>query len=620
MNRNSTASLFHAFFFAAAALASSAPAAAGADLVAFRGPNRDGSFPGALPHRKPKALWTFRTNGPVHGSPIWLDGLLIVGSGDGNLYAVDGASGAERWRFKTGGAVDGPAAYAAGNLVFESRDGNLYSVEARSGRQRWKLALGADIPFKWGWDFFLSGPAVDRDRVYVGTGHGEVLAVDARSGRVEWRFQTENRVRSSPTLADGVVYVGSFDGHLYALDAAAGTLRWKFATQGVDIDLQKAGFDRRSVQSSPAVTADLVVVGCRDGFLYGVDRATGKERWKVDHKVSWVVGSPAIAGDRAMVGSSDGRFVQAVELATGKELWRTPTDSNDLSSPARAGDVVVLGDESGALIALEVASGGELWRFRTGDTIHSSPLIRNGRIYVGSDDGKLYALAGDTSLPATHRALRAVYFDPGAPLPYHAFEGDRQIRDALSDESFRWLTRSDVGEFLESRIADRTPSVVVFATDAVPTALVAQKDSEPPLVRRYLDAGGKIVWLAAAPFLWTFDPVTNQIVQPTASYLTRSKRFFDVDVNNLGEGECRAQTTEAGRRWGIPAGWWMGQAPLASEQPGIDVLGRDEHGHVAAWAKRFGGPEGTGLVFFWGRERPIPDPRVVQAIAEHGLP
>ena len=593
-------------------------AAPAPDLVGFRGPNRDGSFAGALPHRRPKPVWTFTTGGPVHGSPIWLDGMVIAGSGDGNLYAVDGGSGAERWRFATGGPIDGPAAFAAGNVIFESRDGNLYAVDSKSGRQRWKISVGSDLPFKWGWDFFLSGPAAAGGRVFVGSGNGEILALDAATGSVAWRYATEGRVRSSPTVADGVVYVGSFDGHLYALDAGSGALRWKFATQGVSIDLEKAGFDRRSIQSSPAVTADLVVVGCRDGHLYGVDRATGKERWNFDHQVSWVVGSPAIAGDRAIVGSSDGHFVQAVELSSGRELWRSRTDSNALSSPARAGDVAVVGDASGALLAYDVATGAELWRFRTGETIHSSPLVRGGRIYVGSDDGKLYALAGDLAAPPAHRAMRAVYFDPR--VPYRPFEGDREIRDALGGESFLWLTRRDVAEFLTARIADRLPSVVVFATPAVPTALVEEKGSEPALVRRYLDAGGKIVWLAEVPFLFTFDPATNQMVQPKQEDLSRSRSLFGIVPDNMGEGECRAQVTDAGRRWGITAGWWLGQAPLASDQPGIEALARDAHGHVAAFAKRFGGPEGTGFVFYWGRERPIPDPRIVLALAEYGLP
>jgi outer membrane protein assembly factor BamB len=491
-------------------------------------------------------------------------------------------------------------------------------VDASSGRERWKLALGADLPFKWGWDFYLSGPAVAGARVFAGSGNGEVLAVDAAAGRVVWRFATGGRVRSSPTVADGVVYVGSFDGHLYALDAESGALRWKFATQGVSIDVEAAGFDRRSVQSSPAVTADVVVVGCRDGFLYGIDRATGRERWHADHKMSWVVGSPAIAGDRAIVGSSDGRFVHAVELATGRELWRERTDSNALSSPARADGVMVLGDGSGALLAFDVESGRELWRFRTGDAIHSSPLVRAGRIYVGSDDGRVYALEEDAAAKAPPKAMRAVYYDPRPP--YRRYEGDRELRDFLADDSYQWLTRRDVAEFLEKRIADRAPSVVVFATDAVPTPIADTAGPGPALVRRYLDAGGKIVWLGSVPFLLTFDAATNQLAPFKPDSLSRPTQLFGVPSDNVFEGECRAEATPLGRRWGLPAGWWTGEAPLASVPDDVEVLARDEHGHAASWARRFGGPEGTGLVVHWGRERRVPDPRVVQALAERGLP
>ncbi|MEO8431175.1 MAG: PQQ-binding-like beta-propeller repeat protein [Acidobacteriota bacterium] len=588
-----------------------------AETVGFRGPARDGTFAGRLPHRRPSAVWTFRTEGPVHGSPIWVNGLVIAGSGDGHLYAIDGASGSERWRFKTGGAVDGPAAYAAGNVVAESRDGFLHAVDVRTGKEKWKVALGAELPFKWGWDFYLSAPAVAGARLYVGSGSGEVLAVEAATGKVAWRFPTGGRVRSSPSVVDGVVYVGSFDGHLYAIDAQSGALRWKFATQGVSIDLQAAGFDRRSIQSSPAVTTDLVVVGCRDGRLYGVERATGKERWNFDHQVSWVVGSPAIAGDRAIVGSSDGRFVQAVDLATGKEIWRHRTDSNALSSPARAGDVVVLGDGSGAVMAFDVSTGRELWRFLAGDTVHATPLIRDGRIYVGSDDGKIYALAGDLAAAPAPAALRAVYYDPR--VPYKTYDGDRELRDALVAESYQWVTRSDVADFLNSRIADRAPSVIVFATDSVPAAIADAAAPGGALVRRYLDAGGKIVWLGEIPFLILFDPA-NQLLPVKPADLNRTKTLFGFEADSVFEGEYRAQANDVGRRWGLPAGWWVGQGPIANPPAGMEVLARDEHGHAAAWVQRFGGREGTGLVAYWGRERRVPDPRIVRSLAEFGLP
>ena len=50
--------------------------------------------------------------------------------------------------------------------------------------------------------------------------------------------------------------------------------------------------------------------------------------------------------------------------------------------------------------------------------------------------------------------------------------------------------------------------------------------------------------------------------------------------------------------------WQYGNAFLeVSSAEGLDLLAADAHGHRAAWAKRFGGPDGTGFVSFWGRDR-----------------
>ncbi|MCH8349839.1 MAG: PQQ-binding-like beta-propeller repeat protein, partial [Chloroflexi bacterium] len=40
---------------------------------------------------------------------------------------------------------------------------------------------------------------------------------DAATGQEKWRFETGDRVSSSPAVVDGVVYFGSDDGHLYAV-------------------------------------------------------------------------------------------------------------------------------------------------------------------------------------------------------------------------------------------------------------------------------------------------------------------------------------------------------------------------------------------------------------------
>lgn len=603
------------------ALAVGSPALAAPATVGFRGVARNGQFAGALPRTRPAVVWTFATAGPVRSSPLLVDASIVFGSGDGNLYAVDATTGKERWRFATGAPVDGSAAYAVPRtgrplIAVASRDGFLHAVDPADGRERWKLALGAELPFHWGWDFLLSTPAVDGDRLFVGSGNGELLAVDAASGKVIWRHATAGRVRSSPTVADGVVYVGSFDGYLYALDAATGVERWKFATEGTRLDSAAAGFDRQSIQSSPAVSADQVVFGGRDGMFYGVDRATGAQRWRMDHGMPWVIASPAIADGKAVVGSSDGRFVTAVDLAAGKEVWRSRTGSNQLSSPAVAGGVAVVGDFTGAVIGLDLASGRELWRFMTGEGVFSSPLVVDGTIFIGSDDGKLYALRGDlTAQPRRH--WRAVYWDPFEG--YSSMESAKELRDALVGASYRHVGRVGVLDFMSARIADREPSVVVFAQDNVPSTLLADGEGgQPSLVRRYLDAGGKVVWIGYAPFAVSFDPQSGALQQATP-YTGPGERILGVDLADDAEGVSQVEATAAGRAWGLPAGWWMDDPALVPPQPGVEVLAADRHGHATAWVKSFGGPPGTGFVRLWGRPR-MPDPATVRAVAEHGLP
>jgi outer membrane protein assembly factor BamB len=62
-----------------------------------------------------------------------------------------------------------------------------------------------------------------------------------------------------------------------------------------------------------------------------------------------------------------------------------------LSSPAVTDTVIYFGGQDGHFYALDRATGRKLWDSPTGGKITSSPAVANGTIYVGSHDGKLYA-------------------------------------------------------------------------------------------------------------------------------------------------------------------------------------------------------------------------------------
>lgn len=577
-------------FGAAAVRAQDAGAAERATTMFRGGPAHNGVY-AAAPGRALAGLqWRVATGGDVISSPAVANGVVYVGSGDGRLYALDRTTGAERWSYDAKSAVASSPAVGGGLVYFATRDGRVHAVDARSGARRWRVETGPVMAWPWGHesgDLYLSSPAYLDGVVVVGAGDGGVYALDARTGRRRWRAPTEGRVRSSPAIAGGRVYVGSADGRVYAFDLATGARRWRYDTEGTTLDSRKFGYDRRTVQSSPAVAGGTVYVGARDGFLYALGADSGTLRWRFDHKISWVNTSPAVRDGVVYAGSSDGQFVQAVDAATGQELWRTKTGVT-WSSPAVAGDVVYAGDGAGFLSALDRSSGKILWRFRTGSQVFSSPVPDGDLLFVGSTDGGVYALRTTSGPPVR----RAVFFDT-TYLKAAWVPDPSLLARYFGNRGYDTLDAPGLAAFLRARIDDRAPSVVVFAIDHLPAA-VTDSIPEGSLVRRYLDAGGKIVWPGVPPLLFPRDPRTGDVGGLAALNWSAPSRLLGIAHDEAMFDQRGVRATPEGKRWGLPERW-RGAWGIAID-PSMTVLGRDEYGLAVSWARRYGGPEGTGFI------------------------
>jgi outer membrane protein assembly factor BamB len=409
----------------------------------FRG---DAAHSGVYATDGPRAFhrvkWKFPTGDRIVSSPVYSDGVVYFGGDDGSVYAVDAADGRERWKRKTGGPVPSTPAIAAGVLYVASYDGKVYALDARSGALRWKFATGGERRFEAKglhgfqpksqtiadpFDVFLSSPLVVAATVYVGSGDGNVYALDARSGELRWKFGTGDVVHASPAYADGIVYVGSWDSRLYALDAVTGEEKWRFQGGEDPAIHNQVGF-----QSSPAVVDGVVYVGCRDSNLYAIDAATGREKWRFNNEGSWVVATPAVAQHKVVFATSDSALYHVVDAGTGKVIARVQGKAFYFSSPAVAGSAVYVGVMNGTLEARDLASAELLWSFETDaskrnegwtltadrafnapllyrsewreapiaaavgqfgvGSIFASPLVVDGVVYFASSDGNLYAL------------------------------------------------------------------------------------------------------------------------------------------------------------------------------------------------------------------------------------
>lgn len=570
----------------------------GSTAAMFRGgAELTGVYWQPAPRRLVGVRFAVQTGGPIRATPTIADGVLYLASTDGLLYAVDALTGEERWRFQAGGPISATPTVIDGAVFFTGRDETLYALSASDGRRLWSLDLGPALGEQDYWDFYTSSPTAHDDRVYVGSGSGRMLAVIRASGRIDWSVDIGSRVRATPAVTDREVVFGAMDGHLYSLDRATGAQRWRFATKGASNTFATRNNDTTSLFASPTIADGIVTVGGRDGMLYGVDLETGTQRWVTTHDgESWILATSAADGV-VYASSGSASLIQAADLTTGAERWRMPTDDGVFSTVSVAGDVLLFIDTTGLLRALDRTDARELWRFRLGGRSLSTPAVAGGVVYGASDDGVLYALdvsAVDAS-PVVAPARRLV-FAGGRSADADDIYFERGVGAAnlsrFRAAGYEPVDASQLMAAMEAQAADPDlNTVVVFPDDQWPAAGATPASPEAPL-RRYLQAGGKVVFLGVNPVLYAREPGTAQITRrdPSLPLEILNLRY---PARNRDNGYHISHVTEEGRRWGLD-GRFIAAQPITTDQ--VDtVLSLDEFGLATEWVKDYGSNGGAVL-------------------------
>ena len=540
-------------------------------------------------------LWRFPTEGPVRSSPTIVGDEVFVGSGDGRLYALSLTSGEERWRTEVGESVASGPLVTADAVGVTTLNGSIVRVDRTTGRITWHVRTGATAPLVWGFegtDYYSSSPVLAGDLLIAGAADGNVYGLSWSDGSIRWQVKTDGRVRSSPAVADSTVYVGSYDGKVYAIDVATGKTRWTYSTAGVELMSAQFGYDRRSIQSSPVVAGDRLLIGARDGNLYALDRHTGREIWKSPHdETSWVIASPAVRDSLIVDASSDAHFVRVLRARDGSEIWRQKTFHSVWGSPVIAGNLVFIsegaysGHGRGIVRSYDLASGVQQSLAVLGGPVLSTPAISGKTLVVGSDDGGVYALSlGASTLQ------RAVYWDTTA-VNKGLGQTAARIRDHFRGRGYQLVDSKGLRDWMTARIADSARSVVVFAIDHLPPE-VAATSSDTTLFRSYLNDGGKVMWTGLPPHMWLPDSAGHFTLSSFGKGGTAGLLGRPVSVEPWDR--YGAVPTALGRSWGL-TGWWL-TAWSSPVVEGAEVLARDERGYAAAWLVNYSGASGTGFV------------------------
>lgn len=268
--------------------------------------------------------WQTGLDAGAFASPTVVDGVVIVATTTGTVYAVDPDDGSVRWQYDTGGrtVLASPAStdgrlYVVSTTANELPDGvddlfdllyydefyrwgpidedphaTVASLDARAKLHVIDAASGDPIASRQFPDFVVSTPAVADDALFATCWDGRVYAFELGSGEERWIASTDAPFSGSPTVADGVLYAGNWNGTVHAFDVATGEKRW-FLPVG------------SNVGASPAATDDGVYVTVEDGGVASIG-TDGRVRWRFeDSAVAFDTSSPAVV-DEALVVCADG--------------------------------------------------------------------------------------------------------------------------------------------------------------------------------------------------------------------------------------------------------------------------------------------------------------------------
>ncbi len=398
-----------------------------ADWPQWRGPNRDGKSAetGLLkgfPEGGPKLLWSVTETdvvGTGYGTPAIVKGKLYAVGADGpgagaaeSCVCLDAATGAPVWKMPLdttkgsylgmwGGGprstptVDGDHVYVLGST------GDLVALEASTGKIVWKKNLvkdfGGAVP-KWG---YSESPLIDGENLVCTPGKKTgMLALNKKSGDTVWACEelTDGAGYSSVVVANvgGVKqYVQQTMEHAAGVNAADGKLLWKVG------EIKRA----TAVIPTPVVVGDKVyfTAGYGAGGELVAIGSDGKSA-KVVNKTRSVANhhGGVIELNGKLYGHSDSKQWFCYDyLAGGDDLvW----SSNKLEKGSIAyadGQFYCYGQGKGTLVTIKASEKGweETGRFTIPETskvrpgqgqIWAHPVIADGRLYLRDYD-KLFA-------------------------------------------------------------------------------------------------------------------------------------------------------------------------------------------------------------------------------------
>ncbi len=306
----------------------------------------------------------YDTNLDVHGTPLYVDGVLYVSTSWNHLYAFDAKTGATLWEYDAhvpgewlrnvccGNVSRGIAAYE-GRIFMGTLDARLVAIDAKTGKEAWSTdTINGDHADPLNRYSITMAPRIAKGKVFIGASGGEygvrgwVAAFDVNTGKQLWRFYNVPGDPAKGFENDAMKKAAAtWSGEWWKLGGGGSV--WDAAIYDPENDLLIYGTgngtpwnqaDRDPKHGDNLYVASIVAVKADTGEYAWHYQETPGDTWDYDAVSPMMALDLTIGGEKKHVvaQASKNGFLYVIEAATGKLIsadaftevnWATGVDA-----------------------------------------------------------------------------------------------------------------------------------------------------------------------------------------------------------------------------------------------------------------------------------------------------
>lgn len=321
------------------------------------------------------------------------------GSIDGNLYiytntagvvhALDAGSGKTLWTYTTGNKIFSAPYITSKQVIVSSCDGFIYALDRKKGTVSWKYNTGYPI---------VACPLVTDETVYIGSSNGKFYSLKLTDGTLNWTADgLQGYIESRPAADKDRVYTGTWGAMFYAIDRKTGKKVWEFDTKRGRYFSPGACWPTVLPYANQKGKGEQVIVLSSDYFIRAFRPDSGELLWASDEA----------KGRESLGFSPDGKTmyvkgirnnITAADISQGKytTLWNTtmPYESNFIPTRMETTDrLVFIPTEFGVLHAVRTDGSGIAWSHKISHSaITSLNNAGRGKVIAMTMDGTVMCL------------------------------------------------------------------------------------------------------------------------------------------------------------------------------------------------------------------------------------